>query len=63
MSKEGKQSDLPGVVLSSNVAVSHVYIQQLPLQFDMPGCRGVYYDEGNKMIMSLALNQVISFYF
>lgn len=61
MSMEG-QSDLPGVRLASNVAVSHVYIQKLPLQFDAPGSRGVYYDDGNKMILSLALNQVISFH-
>ncbi|PIN07171.1 hypothetical protein CDL12_20262 [Handroanthus impetiginosus] len=45
---------------SGSNALSHVYIQYPPLSCHVPGSRSIFYDDGNKLILSLTSNQVFS---
>ncbi|KAL1550052.1 hypothetical protein AAHA92_18067 [Salvia divinorum] len=45
---------------SGSNALSHVYIQYPPLRCHVPGSRSLFYDDGNKLILSLTPNQVFS---
>ncbi|XP_042048401.1 regulator of MON1-CCZ1 complex isoform X1 [Salvia splendens] len=45
---------------SGSNALSHVYIQYPPLRCHVPGSRKLFYDDGNKLILSLTPNQVFS---
>lgn len=40
-------------------ALSHAYIQYPPLRCHVPGSRSLFYDDGNKIMLSLTSNQVI----
>lgn len=40
-------------------ALSHVYIQYPPLRGHVPETRSLFYDDGNKLILSLTSNQVM----
>lgn len=42
-------------------ALSHVYIQYPPLKCRVPGSLGLYYDDGNKLLLSPTSDQVIQF--
>ncbi|PRQ44424.1 putative colon cancer-associated Mic1, WD40/YVTN repeat-like-containing domain-containing protein [Rosa chinensis] len=44
--------------LSGSGALSHVYIPYLPLRCNVPGSRGLFYDDGNKLLLSPASDQV-----
>ncbi|KAF6149342.1 hypothetical protein GIB67_016880 [Kingdonia uniflora] len=50
----------PGVASSGSGALSHVYIQHPPLRCNTPGSRGLYYDDGNKLLLSLTSDQVLA---
>ncbi|XP_039027732.1 uncharacterized protein LOC120161581 [Hibiscus syriacus] len=41
-------------------AVSHVFIQYPPLRCNIPSPRGLYYDDGNKLLLSPTSDQVCS---
>ncbi|XVE75757.1 hypothetical protein DITRI_Ditri12bG0118300 [Diplodiscus trichospermus] len=41
-------------------ALSHVFIQHPPLRCNIPGSRGFYYDDGNKLLISPTSDQVFS---
>ncbi|KAK6289602.1 hypothetical protein POUND7_001143 [Theobroma cacao] len=41
-------------------ALSHVFIQYPPLRCNIPGSRGFYYDDGNKLLISSTSDQVFS---
>ncbi|XP_077236285.1 C18orf8 [Tasmannia lanceolata] len=57
----GKASgEHPRVGLSGSGALSHVYIQHPPLRCSVPGARGLYYDDGNKLLLSPASGEVFS---
>ncbi|XP_073006308.1 uncharacterized protein [Typha latifolia] len=47
------------VGLSGADAVSHVYIQHPPLRCNLPGTQGLYYDDGNKLLLSPTSDQVL----
>lgn len=49
---------LSGVGLSESGALSHVYIQHPPLRCSISGSRGLFYDDGNKLILSPTSDQV-----
>ncbi|KAA8516967.1 hypothetical protein F0562_017215 [Nyssa sinensis] len=53
-------SSQPGVGFSGSGALSHVYIQYPPLRCSIPGSRGLFYDDGNKLLLLLTSNQVFS---
>ncbi|KAK4766433.1 hypothetical protein SAY87_008075 [Trapa incisa] len=53
-------SSQPVVGLSSSGALSHAYIKYPPLRYNIPGSRGLFYDDGNKIIVSPTNNQVFS---
>lgn len=40
-------------------ALSHVFIQYPPLRCNTPESRGFYYDDGNKLLISLTSDQVL----
>lgn len=44
---------------SGSNALSHVYIKYPPLRCHIPGLKSIFYDDGNKLILSLTSNQVI----
>ncbi|KAJ9695586.1 hypothetical protein PVL29_010858 [Vitis rotundifolia] len=48
------------VSLGGSGALSHVYIQHPPLRCSIPGSKGLFYDDGNKLILSPTSNQVFS---
>ena len=52
-------SSQSSVGLSRSSALSHVYIQYPPLRCNVPGSRGLFYDDGNKLILSPTSDQVI----
>jgi hypothetical protein len=52
-------SSQPSAGLSRSSALSHVYIQYPPLRCNISGSRGLFYDDGNKLILSPTSNQVI----
>lgn len=41
-------------------ALSHVFIQYPPLRCNIPGSRGFYYDDGNKLLISPTSDQIFS---
>ncbi|KAL7138634.1 hypothetical protein ABFS83_10G177200 [Erythranthe nasuta] len=45
---------------SGSNALSHVYIQYPPLRCNVPESRKLFYDDGNKIILSVTSNQVFS---
>ncbi|XP_052172803.1 uncharacterized protein LOC127788497 isoform X2 [Diospyros lotus] len=45
---------------SGSGALSHVYIQYPPLRCSIPGARGLFYDDGNKLLLSPTSDQVFS---
>nr|XP_023886013.1 regulator of MON1-CCZ1 complex [Quercus suber]XP_023886014.1 regulator of MON1-CCZ1 complex [Quercus suber]XP_023886015.1 regulator of MON1-CCZ1 complex [Quercus suber]POE68904.1 uncharacterized protein c18orf8 like [Quercus suber] len=53
-------SSQSSVGLSRSSALSHVYIQYPPLRCNVPGSRGLFYDDGNKLILSPTSDQVFS---
>ncbi|KAK9144574.1 hypothetical protein Sjap_004477 [Stephania japonica] len=44
--------------VSDSGALSHVYIQHPPLRCSVLGARGLYFDDGNKLLLSLMVDQV-----
>lgn len=48
------------VTLGGSGALSHVYIQHPPLRCSIPGSKGLFYDDGNKLILSPTSDQVFS---
>jgi hypothetical protein len=52
-------SSQPSVGLSGSGAMSHVYIQYPPLRCDISGSRGLFYDDGNKLLLSPTSDQVM----
>lgn len=56
----GRPSRLqPSAGLSKSSALSHVYIQYPPLRCRIPGPRGLFYDDGNKLLICPTVDQVI----
>ncbi|KAK1314878.1 hypothetical protein QJS10_CPA06g02273 [Acorus calamus] len=53
-------SDQSKVSLSGSGALSHVYIQHPPLRCSIPGTRGLFYDDGNKLLLIPTSDQVFS---
>lgn len=53
-------SSQPSVGLSGSGAMSHVYIQYPPLRCDISGSKGLFYDDGNKLLLSPTSDQVFS---
>ncbi|KAJ8448118.1 hypothetical protein Cgig2_031842 [Carnegiea gigantea] len=45
---------------SGSGALSHVYIQYPPMRCSIPGSKGVFYDDGNKLLLSPTSDQVFS---
>ncbi|XP_011005300.1 PREDICTED: uncharacterized protein C18orf8-like isoform X1 [Populus euphratica] len=45
---------------SGSAGLSHVYIQHPPLRCNVPGSRGLFYDDGNKLLCSPTSDQVFS---
>ncbi|KAJ4980007.1 hypothetical protein NE237_010787 [Protea cynaroides] len=50
----------PSVGLSGCGALSHVYIQHPPLRVSIPGSRALFYDDGNKLLLSIISDQVFA---
>ncbi|XP_042514586.1 uncharacterized protein LOC122089150 [Macadamia integrifolia] len=50
----------PSVGLSGCGALSHVYIRHPPLRCNIPGSRGLFYDDGNKLLLSITSDQVFA---
>ncbi|PON37815.1 WD40-repeat-containing domain containing protein [Parasponia andersonii] len=48
------------VGLNGSGALSHVYIRYPPLRSSIPGSRGLFYDDGNKLVISPTPDQVFS---
>lgn len=46
------------VGLNGSGALSHVYIKYPSLRCSVPGSRGLFYDDGNKLLISTTSNQV-----
>ncbi|WOG91690.1 hypothetical protein DCAR_0310940 [Daucus carota subsp. sativus] len=59
MSGEGSSSQPNGGFRGSG-SMSHVYIQHPPLRCRVPGSRGLFYDDGNKLMISPTSDQVFS---
>lgn len=55
----GEASSSAPSYLSGSTGLSHVYIQYPPLRCHVPGSRSLFYDDGNKLILSLTPNEVI----
>ncbi|KAH7683747.1 Phosphoinositide 3-kinase accessory (PIK) domain-containing protein [Dioscorea alata] len=53
-------SDYPPVGLGSSGTLSHVYIQHPPLRCNIPETQGLYYDDGNKLLLSPTADQILS---
>ncbi|WOK93209.1 hypothetical protein Cni_G01904 [Canna indica] len=53
-------SDQSQVALNGSGALSHVYIQHPPLRCNVPGIQGLYYDDGNKLLLAPSSDQVLS---
>lgn len=57
----GKPSSSHSIVgLNGSGALSHVYIKYPSLRCSVPGSRGLFYDDGNKLLISPTSNQVFS---
>ncbi|XP_043691081.1 uncharacterized protein LOC122641842 isoform X2 [Telopea speciosissima] len=50
----------PSVGLSGCGALSHVYIRHPPVRCSIPGSRGLFYDDGNKLLLSVTSDQVFA---
>ncbi|KAI4300661.1 hypothetical protein L6164_034012 [Bauhinia variegata] len=50
----------PNIGLSGSGGLSHTYIQYPPLKCNIPGSRGLFYDDGNKLLLSPTSDQVFS---
>ncbi|XP_021770344.1 uncharacterized protein C18orf8-like [Chenopodium quinoa] len=59
MNSEASSSQA-SIGLSGSGALSHVYIQYPPLKCSFPGSKGLFYDDGNKLLLSPTSDQVIS---
>ncbi|KAJ6778628.1 COLON CANCER-ASSOCIATED PROTEIN MIC1 [Salix koriyanagi] len=59
MSAKASSSQL-SVSSSGSGGLSHVYIQHPPLRCNVPGSRGLFYDDGNKLLFSPTSDQVFS---
>lgn len=53
-------SSQPGAGVSGSGAVSHVYIQYPPLRCGVSGSKGLFYDDGNKLLLCPTSDQVLS---
>ncbi|GAB4843758.1 hypothetical protein Ancab_013723 [Ancistrocladus abbreviatus] len=53
-------SSRPSVGLSGSGALSHVYIQYPPMRCSILGSNGLFYDDGNKLLLSPTSDQVLS---
>ncbi|CAB4286903.1 unnamed protein product [Prunus armeniaca] len=51
-------SSQSSIGLSGSGALSHVYIPYLPLRCSVAGSRGLFYDDGNKLLLSPTSDQV-----
>lgn len=49
----------PNIGLSGSDGLSHAYIQYPPLRCNVPGSKGLFYDDGNKLLLSPTVDQVI----
>lgn len=49
----------PCIGLSGSGGLSHAYIQYPPLRCNVPGSRRLFYDDGNKLLLSPAADQVM----
>lgn len=49
----------PSAGLSKSSALSHVYVQYPSLRCTIPGPRGLFYDDGNKLLICPTVDQVI----
>ncbi|KDP34476.1 hypothetical protein JCGZ_12759 [Jatropha curcas] len=59
MSGKASSSQLT-VGFSGSGGLSHVYIQSPPLRCSIPGSRGLYYDDGSKLLLAPTANEVFS---
>ncbi|ESW34347.1 hypothetical protein PHAVU_001G144700 [Phaseolus vulgaris] len=59
MSGKASTSKL-NIGLSGSDGLSHAYIQYPPLQCNVPGSSGLFYDDGNKLVLSPTVDQVFS---
>ncbi|MED6152194.1 hypothetical protein PIB30_089528 [Stylosanthes scabra] len=50
----------PNVGLSGTGGLSHAYIQYPPIRCNVPGSMGLFYDDGNKLLLSPTADQVFS---
>ncbi|XP_061346356.1 uncharacterized protein LOC133292005 isoform X1 [Gastrolobium bilobum] len=50
----------PNLSLGGSDGLSHAYIQYPPLRCNVPGSRGLFYDDGNKLLLSPTADQVFS---
>lgn len=56
----GRPSRLqPNAGLSKSSALSHAYIQYPPLRCSVPGPGGLFFDDGNKLLICPTVDQVI----
>ncbi|XP_065855203.1 uncharacterized protein [Euphorbia lathyris] len=53
-------SSQQNVGFSGSGGLSHVYVQYPPLRCSIPGSRGLYYDDGSKLLLALTSDQVFS---
>ncbi|XP_057546117.1 uncharacterized protein LOC130825093 [Amaranthus tricolor] len=53
-------SSNPSMGLSGSGALSHVYAQYPPMRCNIPGSKGLFYDDGNKLLLSPTSDQVYS---
>lgn len=51
-------SSQSNIGLNGSGALSHVYIQYPPLKCGIHGSRGLFFDDGNKMLISPTSDQV-----
>lgn len=52
-------SSKPNIDLSGSGGLSHAYIQYPPLRCNNSGSKGLFYDDGNKLLLSPTSDQVI----
>ncbi|KAI5426817.1 hypothetical protein KIW84_032302 [Lathyrus oleraceus] len=50
----------PNIGLRGSSGLSHAYIQYPPLRCNVPESRGLFYDDGNKLLLSPTADQVFS---
>ncbi|KAF7818929.1 regulator of MON1-CCZ1 complex [Senna tora] len=53
-------SSRPNIDLNGSAGLSHAYIQYPPLRCNIPGSKGLFYDDGNKLLLSPTSDQVFS---